>query len=182
MTIGERIKERRKQLGISVDMLAEKLGKNRATIYRYESSDIEKLPTTVLEPLAKALHTTPAYLMGWVSSEEESYGDIIRKARESQGLSQEDLAKVLRLDVEELQMYESNEVQPAKRTMIGIDTLINPSAIKKIEFDPEDYSKMVNRYKSAIDQLIQTFNLKGLTRILEVIEDYSKITEYLKAE
>lgn len=66
MTIGERIKERRKQLGLTVDELAERLGKNRATIYRYESNDIEKLPTTVLEPLAKALDVTPAYLMGWL--------------------------------------------------------------------------------------------------------------------
>ena len=65
MKIGERIRQRRKFLGLSVDELAEKLGKNRATIYRYESNDIEKLPTTVLEPLAKALKTTPAYLMGW---------------------------------------------------------------------------------------------------------------------
>jgi repressor LexA len=65
MKIGERIRQRRKFLGLSVDELAEKLGKNRATIYRYESNDIEKLPTTVLEPLAKALNTTPSYLMGW---------------------------------------------------------------------------------------------------------------------
>ena len=62
MTIGERIKLKRKELGITVDDLAVRLNKNRATIYRYES---EKLPTTVLEPLAKALNTTPAYLMGW---------------------------------------------------------------------------------------------------------------------
>ena len=65
MKIGDRIKQRRKFLGLSVDELAEKLGKNRATVYRYESSDIEKLPTTVLEPLADALKTTPSYLMGW---------------------------------------------------------------------------------------------------------------------
>lgn len=65
MTIGERIKARRVQLGLSVDELSERLGKNRATVYRYESNEIEKLPTTVLEPLAKALNTTPAYLMGW---------------------------------------------------------------------------------------------------------------------
>lgn len=65
MTIGERIKKRRKELGLSVDELAERLGKNRATVYRYESNEIEKLPTTVLEPLAKALATTPSYLMGW---------------------------------------------------------------------------------------------------------------------
>lgn len=65
MTIGERIKNRRKELGLTVDELAQRLGKNRATVYRYESNDIEKLPTTVLEPLAKALDVTPAYLMGW---------------------------------------------------------------------------------------------------------------------
>lgn len=68
MTIGERIKERRKQLGLTVDELAERLGKNRATGYRYESNGIEKLPTTVLEPLAKALDVTPAFLMGWDKS------------------------------------------------------------------------------------------------------------------
>lgn len=65
MTIGERIRARRKELGLSVDDLAQKLGKNRATIYRYESNEIENLPTTILEPLARALLTTPAALMGW---------------------------------------------------------------------------------------------------------------------
>ena len=65
MTIGERIKKRRTELGLSVDDIAEKLGKGRATVYRYENGDIEKLPTTVLEPLAIVLKTTPAYLMGW---------------------------------------------------------------------------------------------------------------------
>lgn len=65
MTVGERIKKRRIELGLSADAVAMRLGKNRATIYRYENSDIENLPTTVLEPLAKMLETTPASLMGW---------------------------------------------------------------------------------------------------------------------
>ena len=69
MKIGQRIKLKREEIGLSVDELAELLGKNRATIYIYESNEIEKLPTTVLEPLAKALHTTPAYLMGWENEE-----------------------------------------------------------------------------------------------------------------
>jgi transcriptional regulator with XRE-family HTH domain len=73
MTIGERIKARRKELDISVDELAEKLGKNRATIYRYESDEIENMPTAVLEPLAKALQTTPAYLMGWSEKYQEEF-------------------------------------------------------------------------------------------------------------
>ena len=41
------------------------LGISRATYYRYESKDIEKIPISALVPLAKALRVTPAYLMGW---------------------------------------------------------------------------------------------------------------------
>lgn len=70
MTKGERIKARREELGLSVGELAELLNKSRATIYRYENGDIEDMPITVLEPLAKALNTTPAYIMGW---EEEPF-------------------------------------------------------------------------------------------------------------
>ena len=65
MKIGERIKRRRLEIGLSVDQLAEVIGKNRATIYRYESNEIEKFPLDILYPLAEALRTTPAYLMGW---------------------------------------------------------------------------------------------------------------------
>lgn len=65
MTIGDRIKQRRIQIGLTVDQLADKIGKNRATVYRYESNEIEKFPLDILYPLADALHTTPAFLMGW---------------------------------------------------------------------------------------------------------------------
>ena len=65
MNTGERIKARRKELGLSADELAAKLGKNRATVYRYESNDIENLPAKVLGLLSEALETTPGYLMGW---------------------------------------------------------------------------------------------------------------------
>lgn len=64
MTTGERIRARRKQLKMSVDDLAAKLGKNRATIYRYESDAIE-MPASLLKPLADVLDTIPDELMGW---------------------------------------------------------------------------------------------------------------------
>lgn len=83
MTVGERIKHRRKQIGLSVDDVAHELGKDRATIYRYESNYIEKLPTTVLEPLSKVLKVTPAYLMGWdeIERENDILADIIIRLR-----------------------------------------------------------------------------------------------------
>ncbi len=76
MTIGNRIKNRRKEINLSVDEVAEKLNKNRATIYRYESDEIENLPITILEPLAKILNTTPAYLMGWDETEDDKITTI----------------------------------------------------------------------------------------------------------
>lgn len=71
MTVGERIKKRRKQLKLSVDQLAEMIGKNRATVYRYESDEIENMPYDVIEPLANALRVSPAYLMGWENENDQ---------------------------------------------------------------------------------------------------------------
>lgn len=63
MSIGSTIREKRQALGLSVDELAERIGKNRATIYRYESGHIENVPSGILEDLARALHTTPVELL-----------------------------------------------------------------------------------------------------------------------
>ena len=68
MTIGERIYKKRMELNLSVEEVEKKLNKNRATIYRYENNEIEKIPINILEPLAKILNTTPAYIMGWDNS------------------------------------------------------------------------------------------------------------------
>lgn len=65
MTTGERMKQRRKEIGLSAEKIAERLGVSPATIYRYEKGDIEKVPVDIFAELAKILQTTPAYLMGW---------------------------------------------------------------------------------------------------------------------
>ena len=80
MTVGERIKQRRKELGLSADELAEKLNKNRATVYRYENSDIERIPAEVLKPLSEILQVSPEYLMGW--SEEDEKNGLDRLVRD----------------------------------------------------------------------------------------------------
>lgn len=81
--IGQRIKERRKELKMSADELGAKLGKNRSTIFRYENGDIENLPLDILEPIAEALQTTPEYLMGWqeIQKNNDALTDIIIKLR-----------------------------------------------------------------------------------------------------
>lgn len=75
------MKMRRKQLKLSADVVAERLGVSRSTIFRYEKGEIEKLPTNILDDIAKILQTTPAYLMGWesdnISSIETIYNQLI---------------------------------------------------------------------------------------------------------
>ena len=65
MTTGERIKQLRKDLGLSADELGEMIGKDRSTIYRYERGEIENATVDVIPRLAKALQTTPQYILGW---------------------------------------------------------------------------------------------------------------------
>lgn len=68
MTCGEKIKHLRKELGLSADELGALIGKTRATIYRYENGEIADIPITILEPLARALNASPAYLLGFDES------------------------------------------------------------------------------------------------------------------
>lgn len=69
MTTGERIRSLRKARGLSAEDLAKVLGVSPSTIYRYENGDIEKVPGDTLVPIANALQTTPAYLMGWIDAD-----------------------------------------------------------------------------------------------------------------
>ena len=77
MTTGERIKMRRKQHGLTVDQVAERVGVNRATIYRYESAEIKNMGTETLVPLAAALRTTPAWLLNGDEAEQTEEMDAI---------------------------------------------------------------------------------------------------------
>lgn len=63
MKIGQKIRMLRKQNNMTAEELAKAIGKDRATIYRYEKGDIENLPVTILEPIAAALNVDPASLL-----------------------------------------------------------------------------------------------------------------------
>lgn len=65
MEIGQIIKRRREELGISQEELALKAGyKSRSSINKIEV-DGRGLPQSKIESIAKILKTTPAFLMGW---------------------------------------------------------------------------------------------------------------------
>lgn len=126
MRIGERIKQRRLELGYTADALAKLLNKNRATIYRYENGDIENMPIDVLEPLAKALNTTPAYLMGWQEPHQGSTSTISKQTEDYY------------LDAETAEYAEMLRTRPEMRMLFsasrGISKEEMQEAVNYIEF------------------------------------------------
>ena len=67
MTFGERLKSRRKAIGISADLLAERVGKDRSIIFKYERDEVSP-PVDVVAKIAEVLGVSPAYLVGWVNN------------------------------------------------------------------------------------------------------------------
>lgn len=70
MSKGERIRLRREQLNIGQTELAKRIGVSKQTLYKYETDIVTNIPSDKIEELAKALSTSPAYIMGWEDSEE----------------------------------------------------------------------------------------------------------------
>lgn len=65
MNLGKRIKQRRLELSLTQEELAKMLGyKSKSTINKIELG-INDISQSKILPFAKALKTTPAYLMGW---------------------------------------------------------------------------------------------------------------------
>lgn len=69
---GLNIKKRRIELGMSAEELAETIGVNPTTIYRYEKGAIDKVSAETLGEIARALYTSPVRLMDWESEAVET--------------------------------------------------------------------------------------------------------------
>lgn len=65
MSIGQRIKSRREELGMSQEELAHRIGyKSKSSINKIEL-DIQQLRQSKIKQIADALETTTDYIMGW---------------------------------------------------------------------------------------------------------------------
>lgn len=109
MDFKERIKARRKELGLTTDDVAKIVGVSNATISRWETGAIENQRRDKIELLAKALRTTPAYLMGWTSPGDDFIGQRIGEAMEQEGISVEELSLRTNISAAELRRYLAGE-------------------------------------------------------------------------
>lgn len=90
--VGERIKKRRKVLRLSVDDICSRIGVSRATWYRYENGDIEKISAQKMSLIAKVLQTSASELLGI----ENDFSSIkaIPNPQEKSTLTEVDLANI----------------------------------------------------------------------------------------
>ena len=76
MEIGDRIRAKREALGMSQEELATKIGyKSRSSINKIEK-DGRGLPQSKILLIARALETTPDFLLGWSDDETDFYPDV----------------------------------------------------------------------------------------------------------
>lgn len=189
MTVGERMKARRKSLGISADKVAEALGVSRSTVFRYEKGDIEKVPSEQLEPIAYVLNTSVGYLMGWVEDPDWSAPDnftarineddiacLLRENRKRNGYSVEQVAEKLRergisISTKALYGYENKVGKPKLNTFValcdiyGITNLLEALGfsysvpVSKKQDLSEDEYTLVELYRRANDDDRQAVRL-----------------------
>lgn len=78
--VGERVKERRTELNLTMPELGKRVGVNKSTIQRYEADGVDPKRTMIINGLAEALLTTPEWLTGL--SEDKEYDSRTLCARD----------------------------------------------------------------------------------------------------
>ena len=63
--MAKRIKNLRQEKGLTLEQVADVVGVGKSTVRKWETGMIANMRRDKIADLAKALGTTPAYLMGW---------------------------------------------------------------------------------------------------------------------
>ena len=70
--MAQRIKALRQERGLTLEQVADVVGVGKSTVRKWETGMIANMKRDKIAALAKALGTTPAYLMGWKEAEEKN--------------------------------------------------------------------------------------------------------------
>ena len=108
MNISERIKQRRKELGLTLQDIGDKIGVAKATVQRYESGDIQNVGLDKIANLASVLGVTPGWLVGWENN-----------------LSVAELSEITGISRSILYDYEKGNVEPTMTKLIAIADYFN---------------------------------------------------------
>ena len=92
--MAKRIKKLRQEKGLTLEQVADVVGVGKSTVRKWETGMIANMRRDKIADLAKALGTTPAYLMGWKEDIEEEKKDSPDELQLTEG--EKALIKLLR--------------------------------------------------------------------------------------
>ena len=74
-TFGDRFRQRRKELGYTMEYIADKTGLSRSSLYRFEQKSPLEVPVKSIYEIAKVLRCSPSYLLGdeWRENRDDLY-------------------------------------------------------------------------------------------------------------
>lgn len=194
MEFGKRIKKRREELGMSQESLAQKLGyKSRSSINKIELG-LNDISQSKIVAFAKALHTTPEYLMGW-SEEElldralmidddllEKYGNVFEAEEEQSERNNKLIMERLHSALEKvppsyrkqiLELTDINEI--AKRLNVTVPWLMGEDSqeVTTLSFGTS-YNPIIDKIISNCQQLNET----GQKKVLDFSDDLISSNNY----
>lgn len=136
--IGDRIKQRRLQLGLKQQELADKLGyTSKSTIAKIETN-VNDIAARTVTNFANALDTTEAYLMGWTDNPELTREEVISNDNQNISFPQ------LHLKSKHALNYNGSDQlkQELAALMQGIlDNISNETKLQQIKMFLETYKK-----------------------------------------
>lgn len=126
--MSDRIKQRRKIMGLTQEQLGEKLGVKKSAVAKYENGRVENIKRSVIAEMAKVLDCSPCYLMGW---------------DDDKSLNTEDIPKILAYynQLNDIGKHEA-EKRVEELTYIPQYNFEIKAAHNEYESDPDEQEKM----------------------------------------
>lgn len=94
-SIGKRIATRRKEIGMTQEEVAEKMGyKSKSSINKIEKG-LSDIPQSKIVKFADVLRTTTSYLMGWLNEEHEGHAIDIELTEITDKFNEAQMTRIL---------------------------------------------------------------------------------------
>lgn len=158
MEFKDLVKKRREMLHLTLEEVGKRTGVSKATVQRWESGEIENVRRDKIVKLAKALETTPAYLMGWEEQKENvryTFASNLRNYMNQHNLSIDQISKIVGKESLEIESWleaksspSVNEVQAlANYFGTSIKQFENTDVLHSVTLS-NDEMQIINMYRS----------------------------------
>lgn len=205
MKVNEIIKKRRKELGLTLKDVAEKLGVSESLISRYESNDVKNMGIDKLIPLAEVLKTTPTYLMGLEKEKKQEESNIdmntVINGDEfvmiplynsiSAGYGSEEAEFIEMIAIPELKNPQEcfgvkvkgdsmeDKIESGSTIIVRRDSVIEPGQIGAFSFNNKSYVKQKKVYGNTT--VLHSYNDKYEDLIVEEAEEFKEYGKVIMA-